>query len=84
MTLAALALVVAATLAVDAMLEHGPERWAAWQRKREAARLAEAERVRADLAQIARRGEEWRIRELAYHALARLPAAPAEPGRRRD
>ena len=87
MTFVALALVVAAALAVDALLEHGPE-WAAWQRKREAARLAEGERVRADLAQIARRGEEWRACDwpppLASLGRPRAPAAPAEPGRRRD
>ena len=76
MTLAALALVVAATLAVDAMLEHGPERWAAWQRRREAAKMAEAERYLPSRlgVQIERRRDDPR----------RLPAAPASTGRRRD
>ena len=69
MTLGALALIVAATLAIDAAVEHGPERWAAWQRRREAAKRAERERMRADFEALA-----WHWR----------PAPPAAIGRRRD
>ena len=56
MTLGALARIVAATLAIDAAVEHGPERWAAWQRRREASK-------RADLDELAREGE-WLERNL--------------------
>ena len=91
MTLGALALIVAATLAIDAAVEHGPERWAAWQRRREASKLTEAGRFLPSRlgVQVERRRDGC---DPAFHRymsdVRRLhegkPAPPAAIGRRRD